>query len=86
MASRPRGLVKSLHSVDHLTFRELMIKARKSAGLTQQELAERRKRPQSFVAKYESGERRLDVVEFVAITRATGADPMKILRALARRI
>ncbi len=33
MASRARGLVKSLHSVDQLTFRELMIKARKNAGL-----------------------------------------------------
>lgn len=84
MASRPRGLVKSLHSADQLTFRELMIKARKNAGLTQQELANRLKRPQSFVAKYEGGERRLDVVEFVVIAQAIGADPVRILRALLR--
>ena len=47
-------------------FCALMIAARKSAGLTQQALARRLVRPQSFVAKYEGGEQRLDVVEFVA--------------------
>jgi transcriptional regulator with XRE-family HTH domain len=57
-----------------------MVAARKQAGLTQHELARRLKRPQSFVAKYEGGERRIDVVEFVAIVRAIGADPVKLLR------
>jgi transcriptional regulator with XRE-family HTH domain len=54
----------------------------KKAGLTQHEVAKRLKKPQSFVAKYERGERRIDVVEFLAITRAIGADPAKIVRAL----
>lgn len=36
--------------------------------------------PQSFVSKYESGERRLDVAEFVRIARALGADPIKMMR------
>jgi hypothetical protein len=40
------------------------------------------KKPQSFVAKYEGGERRLDVVEFIAIVRALGADPLKLIAAL----
>ena len=62
-----------------------MIKARKKAGLTQHEVAKRLKRPQSFIAKYEGGERRIDVVEFLAITRAIGADPVMILRALKAR-
>ena len=44
-----------------------MIAARKAAGLTQHALARRLGRPQSFVAKYEGGERRLDVVEFVLL-------------------
>jgi hypothetical protein len=43
-------------------------------------LARRLKRRQSFVAKYEGGERRIDVIEFVAIVRAIGADPVKSLR------
>ena len=38
--------------------------------------------PQSFVAKYEGGERRLDVIEFIAIAQALGADPFKLLREL----
>lgn len=44
-----------------------MIKARKEAGLTQQELADKINRPQSFVAKYEGGERRLDLIELIEI-------------------
>jgi transcriptional regulator with XRE-family HTH domain len=59
-----------------------MVAARKQAGLTQDELARRLKRPQSFIAKYEGGERRIDVVEFVAIVQAIEADPLKLLRDL----
>jgi transcriptional regulator with XRE-family HTH domain len=80
----PRGIGKSVHSTDQAVFCRLMIKARKAAGLTQHALARRLKKPQSFVAKYEGGERRLDVIEFVAISRAIGADPVKILRALVK--
>ena len=84
MASRPRGLGKSLGSVEHRAFREVMTLARERAGLTQQQVAKRLQRPQSFVAKYEGGERRLDVLEFLTVTRALNADPIKILRALIR--
>jgi transcriptional regulator with XRE-family HTH domain len=62
-----------------------MIDARRGAGLTQQGLAKRLGKHQSFVAKYEGGERRLDVVEFLVIAGAIGADPMKLLRRLIRR-
>ncbi len=84
MAPRARGIGKSVHSPGQTAFCELMIKARKAAGLTQHDLAKRLKRPQSFVAKYEGGERRIDVVEFLAIARAIGADPIRILRALQK--
>ena len=47
--------------------------------MTQTELAARLKRPQSFVAKYELGERRVDVVEFAEIARALGCDPLNLL-------
>ena len=77
-----RGLRKYAHTDEQFVFCTLMIKARKQAGLTQSELAQRLRRPQSFVAKYESGERRLDVVEFVAIANAIGVDPLKLLRSL----
>jgi transcriptional regulator with XRE-family HTH domain len=84
MASRARKLDKSVHSAGQKTFCELMVKARRSAGLSQHELAKRLHRPQSFIAKYEGGERRVDVVEFVEICEAIDAEPSKILKALLR--
>ena len=59
-----------------------MVGTRKAAGLTQHALARLLKKPQSFVAKYEGGERRLDVVEFIAIARSLGADPLRLMAAL----
>ncbi len=61
-----------------------MIEARKNAGLTQHQLAKRLKKPQSFIAKYEGGERRIDVVEFVAICRAIPVDPVRLIKTLIR--
>src|SRR3978361_1275322 len=81
MTSGTRGIGKSVHSSDQAAFCELMVGARKAAGPTQQALAVRLKKPQSFVAKYEGGERRLDVVEFIAIARALGANPLKLMAA-----
>ena len=52
---------------------------RKAAGLTQAELAQRLNRPQSFVSKYERGERRLDVIEFGEVATALSVDPAKTL-------
>jgi transcriptional regulator with XRE-family HTH domain len=85
MAHRAQRIGKSLHTPEHEAFRALMVEARDKAGLTQEKLAKRLGKHQSFVAKYERGERRLDVVEFLWIARAIGADPVRILRALMRR-
>ena len=84
MALRRRKLSKSVYSGAQSALCDLMIEARKKAGLTQHELAARLSRPQSFVAKFEGGERRIDVVEFVAICRAISADPVEIVRKLAK--
>ena len=86
MAHSARRIRKSVHSPEQQLLRELLIAARDKAGLTQQKLAKRLGKPQSFVAKYEGGERRLDVIEFVVIARAIGADPVRILRTLAKKI
>jgi transcriptional regulator with XRE-family HTH domain len=59
---------------------ELLVQARKDAGITQVELGRRLGRRQTFVSKFELGERRLDVAEFVAVSRAIGADPYTIMR------
>jgi hypothetical protein len=47
-------------------------------------LAARLAKPQSFVAKYEAGERRIDVVEFIAICREISVDSVGILKKLVK--
>ena len=68
-------MAKSIFDDDYRTLIEALKAARKAAGMTQQNLADRLDRPQSFVAKVEGCERRLDVVEFLHFCRALGADP-----------
>jgi len=50
----------------------LLREIRQQAGLRQSELAARLGRPQSFVSKYESGERRLDLIELRQVCQAIG--------------
>ena len=59
-----------------------MREARIDAGLTQVEVSRTLKRHQSYVSKYECGERRLDLVEFLQVTDAIDVDPIKILKAV----
>lgn len=47
------------------SFRVLLVGAREWAGLTQIEMGERPRRPQSFVSKIERGLRDVDVIEFI---------------------
>ena len=77
---------RSLHSKGYKALTALLVEARKSANLTQQELANRLKRPQSFVAKYEGGERRIDVIELIEICDALDRRSEVLLKALLTRI
>jgi len=78
-------MAKSLHTPEYEHFRSLMVAAREKAALTQADVAAKLGRPQSFVAKYEGGERRLDVVEFVEVCAALGIDPKTILSSIQIR-
>lgn len=71
---------KTLTSADYARLIGFLVAAREKAGIRQHALAETLDVPQSFVAKYEGGERRLDVIEFITIAKALGADPLKLLR------
>jgi transcriptional regulator with XRE-family HTH domain len=75
-------MAKAKFSPAHKKLRELLVEARLDAGLKQADVARALGVPQSYVSKVESGERRLDVVEFIAIAEAAKADPVKILRAV----
>ncbi|MBU4368667.1 helix-turn-helix domain-containing protein [Patescibacteria group bacterium] len=56
-------MVKSIYDKDYREIIERLKKARIDAGLSQQSVADKLKKPQSFISKIESGERRLDVAE-----------------------
>ena len=66
----------------HTAFRNQLVQARKDAGLTQVQLSKKLRKPQSYVSKYENGERRLDVPEFIDICRAIGIEPGPLLAEL----
>ena len=75
-----RSMQKSLKSAEYSRLIELLVAVRHGAGVRQQALAKKLGRPQSFIAKYEGGERRIDVIEFIAIARALGTDPLKLFK------
>jgi len=58
---------------------EALVEARLAAKLTQYELADRLGVDQSYISKYESCRRRLDVIEFLRVVGAIGIDPAKLL-------
>jgi transcriptional regulator with XRE-family HTH domain len=74
---------KALYERNYAAFTDLLKEERKKAGLTQAKLAKKLRRPQSYVSKYERGDRRLDVIEFLEIARAVGFDPGEILSKLS---
>jgi transcriptional regulator with XRE-family HTH domain len=76
-------VTKSVFTTRYDQFRQLLIEARKVAALTQADLAKRLACPQSFVSKFERGERRLDVIEFLDIAEAIGLDTHKFLSKVA---
>jgi Helix-turn-helix domain len=76
-------LPKSLRSRRHRALLAVLIGSRKAAGMTQRQVAVKWKRPQSTVAAVETGERRLDVVEFLELAEALGVDPVVLFKRVA---
>lgn len=79
-----KTLRKTLRSRENDALIALLVNARQDAGLTQRDLAQLLKRPRSFVSRIESGERRLDVVEFVAVAAALKIDPVALFTRFVR--
>lgn len=75
-------MTKSVFTEKYKLFKEMLIQAREAAGLNQRDLSERLSRPQSYVSKYERGERRLDVVEFLEVAEALDLDPIAFIKKL----
>ena len=77
---------KTVHSEAYKKSLSELKESRRKNGLTQQDVAKRLGRPQSFVAKYERGERRLDVLEFIAVARVLDLDPGTVFGRLVKRV
>lgn len=77
---------KSQFTPAYATFVKVLIAARKEAGVTQVELAERLGKPQPFVSTIEKGVRRVDLIEFYAIARALKIEPEALFAAVVKRL
>lgn len=75
---------KTLGDHRHDALVRYLIEKRGEAGLKQVELAQRMKVYQSFIARLESGQRRVDVVELVKLGEVLGFDPTEIVGRLAK--
>jgi transcriptional regulator with XRE-family HTH domain len=78
-------LARGIHNERYKELIEALAAARRNAGMTQTDLAKRFGRLQQFVSKYESGERRLDVVEFADIAHALGLDLTRLVGEIPTR-
>ena len=76
---------KTIYTEKYERLRELLRAERKAAGLTQTVVARRLGKPPSYVAKYEGGDRRLDVLEFLDVAAVIGFDPCRLIRSLRRK-
>ena len=66
---------KSQFSEGYKAFLTVLVAARKEAGLTQTEVAERIGKKQAYISIIETGVRRLDLIEFCVLAKAMGYDP-----------
>ncbi len=65
-------MTKSIFTQEYRTFLELLVQMRQEKKITQALLAQKLKKPQSYVSKYESAERRLDIIETMNIVKVFG--------------
>lgn len=77
---------KSVFSGSHRFLVEVLIEARKAAGLTQAQVAARVGKDQSFISLIEGSQRRVDVLEFYALAKAMGTDPVALFKAVAAKL
>ena len=74
--------MKQLRSVRHKRLRELLIAAREAGDLTQRQLSKKLRRGNSFVWKFEAGERRLDVLEFIELAQLLGLKASALIKKI----
>ena len=75
-------MVKTIYQESYQAFIKQLVLARKAAGLTQMQVAEKLSKPQSYIAKVEGADRKLDVMEFVELCQAINVDPTTLIKLL----
>jgi len=76
----------SINDTKRTLLREMLIFKRKEKKLTQHQLAEELQKPQSFVSKYESGERKLDFVELIEILQLLKVPPNEFIDDFCKKL
>jgi transcriptional regulator with XRE-family HTH domain len=75
--------VETIRTKRHQQLVEILVAERKKAGIRQVDLAEQLGVSQTWVVRMESGGRRIDVIEFMALAQVIGFSPVRIIKALA---
>ena len=77
---------KSIWDLSHSLLRKELKKIRKKAGFTQTQLAEKLDKPQSYVSKYEIGDRNLDFIEVIYVCKACKVSAEMLIKKLVNDI
>ena len=85
-AAYHRRVSKTRYTQADEIFRELLREMRVAKNLTQADVAANLGLPQSYVSKYESGERRLDFVEATLVCEALGMSIEDFVAAYSGRL
>lgn len=75
----------SVHSKEHIWLRERLLDRRKELGLTQRTLGSKLGVVHSFIGKVETGDRRLDIFEFITYCKGLDLEPTKVLQEIENR-
>lgn len=80
-----KNLRLSIHSIEYIWLRELFLARRLELGLTQRSLAKKMGVIYSFIGKVETGDRRLDVFEFIQYCKGLDLDPIVVIQEIQQR-
>ena len=73
---------KSIHSERYRKLIQSLIKSRKKQGIRQRDLSKRLGQYVTFTSKFETLERRLDIIEFVDVCKSLGENPLELLKSV----
>ena len=80
------AMPKTIFGGEHRHLVEVLVEARQRSGLTQAELAALVGKDQTFISIIERSQRRVDVLEFVALARAMGMEPSTLFNEVMNRL